>query len=74
LNQNKAISLTRSVTIFVTNIKIFYSKEKRKSPGLDDGTGREKLLVNSNVDELKPVEETLAYFTTSISDDILPQP
>jgi len=28
------------VTRFVTNMKIFYAKEKNKSPGLDDDTGR----------------------------------
>jgi len=60
------------VTRFVTNIKIFYAKEKNKSPGLDDDTGRQKALVKILMDKLKPDEETLAYFNTSVSDGGLP--
>ena len=45
----------------VTNIKIFYAKEKNKSPGLDDDTGRQKALVKILMDKLKPDEETLAF-------------
>ena len=49
---------------FVTNIKIFCAKEKNKSPGLDDDTGRQKALVKILMDKLKPDEETL--LTTSV--------
>ena len=52
------------VTRFVKNIKIFYAKEKNKSPGLDDDTGRQKALVKVLMDKLKPDEETLANFNT----------
>jgi len=58
------------VTKIVTNIKIFYAKEKNRSPGLDDDTGRQSLKIL--MDKLKPDEETLAYFNTSVSDGGLP--
>ena len=60
------------VTKFVTNIKIFYAKEKNKSPGLNDDTGRQKALVTTPMIKLKPDEEMLAYFNTSVSDGGLP--
>ena len=60
------------VTRFVTNIKIFYAKEKNKPPELDDDTGHQKALVKILIDKLKPDEETQAYFNKRVSDGGLP--
>jgi len=68
LNKIHFTNAYNDLTRFATNIKKLYAKEKNKSPGLDDDTGRQNALVKILMDNLKPGEETLAYFHTSISD------